>query len=306
MNTLTTILSIIAGGVITYLIARWQMKKNKIIHFSLNSYKIGKGLSDEFPAFKLYYQGKTLANNVIVLEGGFINSGRNDISGLKGSSDFKLILPEGCNVKDVVINPSTKGLKVSVNKNQNTICYGINGIFKSDEFFKYKAILETSEDTKMIFDQVKFQHRILNTEPIKNTHIGQQRKFSKRFIIFSILAFVLPCLSLLTSFIYQKMDFKVYNKASNAQVEVYVDPQSHLHITDNAMQFPFLSGKTITVTDFENNYGITPITNYVWNSSKTIILISLIPIILLYFSLTFYLFFGKNGHIIRVLKNNDI
>ena len=51
---ITAIISIIAGAIISYFIAKWQMKKNKIVHFSINSYDIGKGLSDEFPEFKSY------------------------------------------------------------------------------------------------------------------------------------------------------------------------------------------------------------------------------------------------------------
>ena len=49
---MTTILSIIVSSIIAFFIAKWQMKKNKIVHFSVNSYDIGKGLSNEFPDFQ--------------------------------------------------------------------------------------------------------------------------------------------------------------------------------------------------------------------------------------------------------------
>ena len=79
---MTTILSIIVSSIITFFIAKWQMKKNKIVHFSVNSYDIGKGLSNEFPDFQLHYGGEDLTDNVMVLKGGFMNTGRNDIDAM--------------------------------------------------------------------------------------------------------------------------------------------------------------------------------------------------------------------------------
>ena len=102
---LTTIIFFVLGLIASYYIARWQMKKNRIVHFSINSYDIGKGLINEFPEFQLHYDGKVLANNVMVLKGGFMNTGRNDIDALKGDSDLKLILPEECAVKTVKVLP---------------------------------------------------------------------------------------------------------------------------------------------------------------------------------------------------------
>ena len=72
------IISVISTAIISIAIANWQMKKNKVVHFYVNSYDIGKGLSNEFPDFQLHYGGKQLVDNVKVLKGGFMNIGRND------------------------------------------------------------------------------------------------------------------------------------------------------------------------------------------------------------------------------------
>ena len=126
---LLTIILFIIGLIASYYIAKWQMKKNKIVHFSINSYDIGKGLSDEFPDFKLHFGNEVLADNVMVLKGGFMNVGRNDITGLKGENDIKLILPDECKVKAFTKSPSTEDLKVSVNKDNekdNILNFGIS------------------------------------------------------------------------------------------------------------------------------------------------------------------------------------
>ena len=136
---LLTIALFIVGLIASYYIAKWQMRKNKIVHFSINSYDIGKGLSDDFPAFKLNYDGENLSSDVIVLKGGFMNCGRNDIAGLNGERDIKIVFPEECKVKAVIVSPSEDELLVSAkidNDKENILNLGISDIFKSDEYFK--------------------------------------------------------------------------------------------------------------------------------------------------------------------------
>ena len=61
------VISVVAGAIIAFLIAKWQMRRNKIIHYTLNSYDIGKGLSDEFPEFELHYNNRKIEGNLRVL-----------------------------------------------------------------------------------------------------------------------------------------------------------------------------------------------------------------------------------------------
>ena len=61
---------------------RKQTKNREITHFSINSYDIGKGLSDVFPEFQLQFNGENLVEDVKVLKGGFINTGNKGLDGL--------------------------------------------------------------------------------------------------------------------------------------------------------------------------------------------------------------------------------
>ena len=181
---ITTIISVIAGGAIAYLIARWQMEKNQIDHYFINSYDIGKGLTDDFPDFSLHYGDEVLANNVRVIQGGFINIGRNDIGENGKYTGFKLILPQDCIVKAVKVSLVGSGLKVkSIKKgepievdiivNENEIGFEIDGLLKSQELFNYTAIVEAPVDTPIMPKMLKFDHRIENTQDIKSLIIGQ-------------------------------------------------------------------------------------------------------------------------------------
>lgn len=187
----TAAISIIIGAIISYFIAKWQMKKNEITHFSLNSFDVGKGLHNDFPEFKLTYEGKELSDEVLVLKGGFINTGRNDITGLKNNSDIKIILPEGCSLKKIIIKKPTNelGVKAEINENaSNIIDFCIDEKLMSGEGFEYTALIETTKEIKNLHRQIEFKHRIANTSKIKNEFIGQQTQKRNRRKIFSLFS----------------------------------------------------------------------------------------------------------------------
>lgn len=299
MNILTTILSIIAGGIITYLIARWQMMKNKIVHFSINSYDIGKGLSDEFPEFNLQFDGETLSKNVSVLKGGFMNTGKNDID----KPVFTLDLPKECVVKTIKVAPSTDKLDVKATINQettNSIQFVVDGIFISDEYFEYTAIVEVPKEIGNLVDELSFQHRIKNTEKIKSTYIGhyqrnaKRRKIVNRVTLVYIILFI-PLILLLC--MYPKIQFKVFQNDTNKEVEIHVNSQSNLIVCEpNTILFPF--GKSITPEEFENNYRVDTITTFKLSSDSIYIIVMFVLSLLIFI----LLHLSGNGHVIKVLN----
>ena len=305
---LLTIILFVIGLIASYYIAKWQMRKNKIVHFSINSYDIGKGLSDEFPAFKLNYDGEDLSSDVIVLKGGFMNCGRNDIAGLNGERDIKIVFPEECKVKAVVVSPSEEELLVSANienDKNNILNLGISGVFKSDEFFKYTAIVEASKEIKGLHDKLKFQHRIINTEKIRDTYIGLQRsKIKKRIskILMSLLVFM-AFLSLITAS-YHRIQYKVFHKDSDKEVKLYIDPSSNLYVNEG-ISIPFVTGSLISSEELDNNYNIRPITEFRWNDPLMILRIIEFVIIIVYIIIFYYFAWGRNAHIINLIRENE-
>ena len=305
---LVTIISIVATAIISIFIAKWQMKKNKIVHFTINSYDIGKGLSDEFPEFKLHFGDEVLADNVMVLKGGFMNVGRNDVTGLKGENDIKLILPDGCKVKAVTISPSTDDLKVDANKDnnkENILNFGIAEILKTDEYFKYMVIVEASNDVKSLHSMLKFSHRLSNTDKIKNTYIGLQRNmFRKRFYKMMISFMVLMTLFVITFFSYQNLRYNIYKKVNNQEVKIHIDPYSNLYVNEG-LSIPFISGNKISLDELKNEYKIVPITEFRLSSIESVMAIFLLLLSLVYILLAYYIAWGRNGHIVNVLKENE-
>lgn len=200
----------IAGIICTYFIARWQMKKNQIDHYFINSYDIGKGLTDDFPGFSLLYNNEVLSKNVKVLKGGFINIGRNDVGEDDKTTDIKIAFPEGFVVKAVKVSSIESGLNVTSHfdeEKQNILTFSINGLIKSQECFEYTTILEVPENTGILFNHLRFEHRIKNTN-MCNTYIGhiglykeRHNKIASFLICFCVIAaIVIPVYILIPEF----------------------------------------------------------------------------------------------------------
>lgn len=307
---INSLFSIVAGGIIAYLMARWQMKKNKVVHFSVNSYDIGKGLSDEFPDFSIHYGNEDLINNVQVLKGGFINVGKNDITSLNGKDDIKLVLPQDCHIKAIRVMPSTKDLKVNATKSEqenNTINFGIcSDILKSDEYFEYTAIVETNNELDNLYDKLSFHHRILNTAPIQNTFIGELKRYRKirTFKIMILILLVMQILTGIYSILFQDIQYKVF-KHNNTEKEfyLYTNPSSELYISTN-QYFHFIGSKPITREELDANYSIEPETTFYWYSIRSLTPIIMTLITILYVAFFYYSIWGKNSHIVSVIKNS--
>lgn len=180
-NIIITTISIVLSAFFSWFFTRRSIRRHRIVHFMINSFDIGKGLSDEFPNFKLINDGVELSNNVMILKGGFINVSTKDIGDTDKKIDFQIELPKGCDVKDIKIKTMVKGLTVqsqileAENKDRNIILFCIDGVFKANEHFEYTVIVELpSELDDLNYKQFKFSHRITNTE-IENIYLGPEK-----------------------------------------------------------------------------------------------------------------------------------
>lgn len=239
--TTGTIISIvlgIAGIMATILFTMLQMKKRKIDHYFINSYDVGKGLTDIFPEFQLHYGNEVLSKNVKVLQGGFMNTGRNDIGDDGKKTCFKLILPSGCVVKNAKVSPMDNGLKVNCpikdedcwiieqKREENELSFEIDGIMKSKEWFNYTAIIETPNGMGDLYKQLGLDHRIKDTT-LRHLYLGPYYKkrrlsSSKTIVIMSVLYFPLFLSMIIYICLNPEYIFKIYDFTKIENVFVFM------------------------------------------------------------------------------------
>lgn len=187
-NIIITIVSIVLSAFFSWFFTRRSNRRYKIVHFMINSFDIGKGLSNEFPFFKLSNNGVELSNNVMTIKGGFINVSSKDIGETGKQMVFQMVLPEGCEVKAIRIKSGTEDLGIiqdqiieKGNNDKNIIPFCIDGVFKVNEYFEYTAIVELPSDmSDLDYKQFKFKHRITNAD-ISNTYLGPEKSFKVSF-----------------------------------------------------------------------------------------------------------------------------
>lgn len=296
--TITIIIGIL-GMLITWFLTKKQMKRNEICHFSINSYDVGKGLQDIFPDFRLTYDNKEFKNEVQVLKGGFVNIGRNDITGLENKSDIKMILPEGCSLKDIKIEQLSEELNVNACSDattSNVINIGIDKKIMSGEGFKYTALIESTEVIKKLHRKIKFKHRIPNaSKTIMNEYVGQQTQmkgFAYPLALIMFIGLFFGCLSMYYFFV-QNVEYKIKDKNTNKEFSLYKTPQSQLYVSDS-FWIPYLNKKRITTEELENNYVAFPKTGFSWGSSDSINGYLTALLCLMYIALGCYLFYRWN------------
>ncbi len=320
-NFLYFIGGIIITTIVGVIVAKWQMKKNKIIHFSINSYDVGKGLHNEFPKFQLTYENKELNNEVQVLKGGFVNIGRSDIIGLKNNSDINMILPKSCSLKDIKIKPLSDdlGVKACVNeKTPNIINFAINEKFMSGEGFEYTAIIETTEEIRNLHRKIDFKHRIPNTSKITNEYIGQQTRKGvvrgtgeklpelKSLVFFSIVAALFFCIASAFLFFAQKVQYSVIEKGTEKEFALYMTPKSQFYISDSNW-IPFLDKTDLSKEELDRNYYVSLQNKYLWSSSDSILGFVLTFFALIYIISTFLSVFlwNRKKHIYHLLEQYE-
>lgn len=269
MGTILSIISII----LTWYFTKMQMKKNEITHFLINSYNVGKGLQNDFSKFQLTYDRNELSNEVQILKGYFINTGRNDIIGLKNESDININLPKECVLKDIIIKRKSKNLDVSAHINTDTpnvIDFAINDKFMSGEFFEYAAIVESTNDIIRLDRKLTYNHRIPNTSKIKNEYMGIQMHNNKKSLayIFLLFAIFFSVISLFYFYV-QEVKYTLLEHKTGKEVVLYITPESQLYVSDNQL-IPFIDKTDITKVDFERNYKISLPAKYSWTSYNSI------------------------------------
>lgn len=122
------------------------------------------------------YDGKNVDENLVLMNGAFINSGRTDIGPNMVEKPITLKLPDGYKwLTAKVVNSAIEANLEFVN--ENTILIN-TGLFRCGEFVRFHALAQVPADdktdqsiSKRLRSVLKFEHRITNTQKINETDV---------------------------------------------------------------------------------------------------------------------------------------
>ena len=213
---------------------------------------IGKNLPD----LAVMYKNQTIKQNLVLINGAFLNTGKIDISSAMTEVPITLSLPEGFKWITAKVVSTSKEVKASIDiKDENNIILE-HSLFRCKEYIRFQALAEvpmTTEDennekkTKMgnhLEDALSFSHRIMNTKKIDQRKISEQEVYKRRKKLYlRILAFTtiaVIALGLLSfrkgfpsQFIYD------YNNESGDSCVVTIQPLNNNKVKINDLEGKF-------------------------------------------------------------------
>ena len=77
-----------------------------------------------------------------------------------------------------------------------------------------------------------------------------------------------------------------------------------MHVNEGAF-IPFISGSVISPEEFDKEYRIVPVNVFQWNSARFILAMVEIFLVFVAVCILYYLIWGKDGHIMKVLREHD-
>jgi RNA-binding protein YhbY len=145
------------------------------------------------------YDGCDVNDNLVLLNGAFINSGKMDLTKDMVEKPITIILPDGFKWLSGRIIESKVKAQLEL-KDDNTISIE-TGLFRRGECVRFHALaqLPDNEDgdsnSKRLNDSLKFDHRITNTKNINETEVkpkkASNKELKRRGIPFLILFILL-------------------------------------------------------------------------------------------------------------------
>ena len=164
---------------------------------------IGKTLDK----LEVTYNGDSVNENLVLLNGAFINFGKIDISQEMVEKPISLMLPTGYKwlTAKVVGSAGTVKAKLKVSSDREILIE--TGLFRCKEFVKFHALAQVPNDDteKSISDKLRevltFTHRITNTKKIDEMEIKNEETNKKdlkgNILLFGLMLFFIIVMSLI-------------------------------------------------------------------------------------------------------------
>lgn len=206
-------------------------------------------IGSTFDDLLVTYSGNPVTENLVLLNGAFINSGRTDISPSMVEQPITVSLPEGyCWLLGKVVASNAEANLEIVNDQSFEIR---TGLFRCGEFVKFHALARLPDvnsdlsNSKELMKNITFSHRITNTKEVKSMELDDPKKSSanlkRRIWPFSI--FLAVTIGMIVFVIYTGLPKRLsYNYAVSVSkteavvVQIQADDTVHIESTESEFE----------------------------------------------------------------------
>lgn len=179
-------ISAIFGFIGIYLTVKSKYS-GKITFVNEQTIELFDAIGNSLDKLSVTYNGSAVNENLILLNGAFINSGKSDITSSMVEQPITIRLPDGYKwLTGKVIKSNAKANLIQENENTMSIS---TGLFRCGEYVRFHALAqlpEADEDdssSKRFKRALSFNHRIVNTKNIEETVTQPQKTSRKNFIL---------------------------------------------------------------------------------------------------------------------------
>jgi hypothetical protein len=190
--------SVIFGLIGVYLTVKSRYP-GKITFVNEQTIELFDSIGNSLDSLAVSYGGEQVNENLVLLNGAFINSGKTDITKDMVEKPITLELPDGYKWLTGKVVKSNIDAELNL-IDDNTISIS-TGLFRCGEYVRFHALAQLPENTddvsnsKKLKESIGFHHRITNTRKIDETEVqplsASKKELKRRGVPFTILLLVM-------------------------------------------------------------------------------------------------------------------
>ncbi len=241
--------SVIFGLIGVYLTVKSRYP-GKITFVNEQTIELFDSIGNSLDGLAVSYDGEQVNENLVLLNGAFINSGKTDITKDMVEKPIALKLPDGYKWLTGKVVKSNIDAELNL-IDDNTITIS-TGLFRCGEYVKFHALAQLPENTddvsnsKKLKESISFHHRITNTRKIDETEVqplaASKKELKRRGIPFALILLVMV----------GAFSFSLYSGLPKTMVYKY--PVSNGVI--ESVTVKTTSGDTVEVSSIETEFEI--------------------------------------------------
>ncbi len=221
------VVSVIFGATGIYLAVKSRYS-GKITFINEQTIELFDAIGNSLDKLAVTYDGVAVNENLVLLNGAFINSGKIDITPDMVEQPITIKLPDG--YKWLTGRVIDSNIKANFKQeNENTISISTE-LFRCDEYIRFHALAQLPEseegesNSNRLKKAIKFQHRIVNTKNIDEIKT-QYRKETKKKLRIEFIFWILGSIIMLGFF-----SFDLYKQEPKVMVYPYLVSDSKVEL----------------------------------------------------------------------------